>query len=259
MCVPAFLATLVSLPRATAAQTPSPAASNPATLPTSRLSEPAWADHHKAILAALPAHADTQLLLIGDSTIGNLDQQIWQHYDAPRKALNLGFPGDATANVLWRLDHGEIQSLRPKLAILLVGTENTATQHQTAAQTDAGIAAVVADLEHRLPDAKILLIGILPTSLPSKEQNFDVNSYLGSHYAGGPDSRVTYLDVSSIFYSGGTLNEALFSDDKMSPPQPAMHLNPVGQRLLASAIEPTVARLLGDTPIRPLPSSPSQP
>jgi lysophospholipase L1-like esterase len=228
-------------------------------MPKDRLSEAWWAQRHKAIVAGLAGHADTQLLLIGDSITSNYDvsklpnenfQPIWQQYYAPRKALNLGFSGDTTANVLWRLDHGEVSGLHPKLAILLIGTNNTAFG-QTAEQTEAGIDAVISDLERHLPATKILLLGILPTRLLSKERNFDVNSYLGSHYAGGEDPHVSYMDISVVFYTGGTLDDSLFYDPYFTPPQPSLHPNMLGQRRMASAIEPTVARLMGDTPIKP--------
>lgn len=234
---------------------------NPATLPVDRLSVDWWATRHKAIVAGLAQHSDAQLLLIGDSITNNYDkaeppnqnfQPIWQQYYAPRKALNLGFSGDTTANVLWRLDHGELQGLHPKLAVVLIGTNNTGYAGQTAEQTEEGIDAVVKDIEHRLPDTKILLMGLLPTRLPSKEQNFDVNAYLGAHYAGGEDPRVSYIDISVVFYTHGELDLSLFYDPTLSPPRPALHPNTVGQRLMASAIEPAVARLMGDTPVKPL-------
>jgi lysophospholipase L1-like esterase len=234
---------------------------NPAIVPADRLSTDWWAARHKAIVAGLAQHSDAQLLLIGDSITHNYDkaeppnqnfQPIWQQYYAPRKALNLGFSGDTTANVLWRLDHGEVEGLHPKLAVVLIGTNNTGYFGQTAEQTEEGIDAVVKDIEHRLPDTKILLMGLLPTRLPSKEQNFDVNAYLGAHYAGGEDPRVSYIDISVVFYTHGELDLGLFYDPTLSPPRPAVHPNTVGQRLMASAIEPAVARLMGDTPVKPL-------
>ena len=252
---------LCSLPFAAGGQTPTPiAALNPAVVATDRLSEVWWADRHKVIVAGLAGHADTQLLLIGDSITNNYDkakptnenfQPIWQQYYAPRKALNLGFSGDTTANVLWRLDHGEVDGLHPKVAVLLIGTNNTGFLHETAEQTDAGIDAVIVDLEHHLPKTKILLLGILPTRLPSKDENFDVNSYLGARYAGGKDQQVTYLDIGVIFYQGGSLNDSLFYDPYLTPPRASLHPNTQGQRMMASAIEPAVARLMGDTPIKP--------
>jgi lysophospholipase L1-like esterase len=241
------------------AQAPGTALSS-AIQPTDRLSVDWWAARHKAIVADLPKHADAQLLLVGDTTTNNYDraeppdqnfQPIWQQYYAPRKALNLGFSGDTTANVLWRLDHGEVQGLHPKLAVVLIGTDNTAIG-QSAEETEAGIDAVVKDLEHRLPETKILLVGILPSKLPSREQNFDVNGYLGLHYAGGEDPKVSYIDISVVFYPHGELDTSLFYDPTLTPPALAIHPNTVGQRLMASALEPAVARLMGDTPVKPM-------
>jgi lysophospholipase L1-like esterase len=240
------------------------AAQNPAIVPADRLSVGWWAARHTAIMADVESHPDAQLLMIGDSIINNYDkaqppdqdfQPIWQQYYAPRKALNLGFSGDTTANVLWRLDHGEVQGLHPKVAVVLIGTNNTA-YGQTAEETEEGIDAVVKDLEHRLPETKILLMGILPTKLPSKDQNFDVNAYLGSHYAGGEDPRVSYIDIGVVFYAQGELDTSLFYDPALTPPRPALHPNTAGQRRMASSIEPAVARLMGDTAVKPLPAPP---
>ncbi|MGC9198583.1 MAG: GDSL-type esterase/lipase family protein [Acidobacteriaceae bacterium] len=238
-----------------------PATQDPAIVPTDRLSEGWWAARHKQILAELAAHPDAQLLLIGDSITNNYDKAdppnqnfhpIWNQYYAPRKALNLGFSGDTTANVLWRLDHGEVAGLHPKLAILLIGTNNTYFG-QTAEQTEEGIDAVIKDLEHRLPHTQILLMGLLPSALPSREINFDVNDYLSLHYAGGEDPLVSYIDISPVFYAFGQLNTRLFYDPTLTPPRPALHPNTWGQRMMASAIEPAVARLMGDTRVQPSP------
>src|ERR1700733_14142267 len=107
---------------------------NPAVVPSDRLSEPWWAARHKAVLEAARQHPDTQLLLIGDSITNNYDkadlpdenfQPPWKKFYEPRKALNLGFSGDTTAHLLWRLDHGEVDGIHPKVAVLLIGTNNT--------------------------------------------------------------------------------------------------------------------------------------
>jgi lysophospholipase L1-like esterase len=255
-----FAAVLVAVQ--SSAQGPA-AVQNPAIVPTDRLSAGWWAARHTAIVADAASHPDTQLLMIGDSIFNNYDkaeppdqdfQPIWQQYYAPRKALNLGFSGDTTANVLWRLDHGEVAGLHPKLAVVLIGTNNTA-YGQTAEETEEGIDAVIKDLEHRLPETKILLMGILPTKLPSKEQNFDVNAYLGSHYAGGEYPLVSYIDIGVVFYTQAELDTSLFYDSTLTPPRPALHPNTAGQRRLASSIEPAVARLMGDTAVKPAPAS----
>ena len=266
-CVFAVVAgVLCCLPLAAAGQVQTQGAAvvtvvnDPAVVPTDRLSVGWWAARHEAIVAEVASHPDAQLLMIGDSITNNYDktepanedfQPIWQQYYAARKALNLGFSGDTTANVLWRLDHGEVQGLHPKLAVVLIGTNNTGFFGQTAEETEKGIDAVIADLRHRLPATKILLMGILPSGLPSRERNFDVNSYLSGHYAGGEDPLVSYIDVGVVFYPHGELDSSLFYDPTLTPPRPALHPNAMGQRLMASAIEPAVARLMGDTPVKP--------
>src|SRR6266568_2171703 len=137
---------------------------NPATTPTERLSLPWWAERHKAVLKAVQSHPETQLLLIGDSITNNYDKSIlpdenflptWNEFYEPRKALNLGFSGDSTAHVLWRIEHGEVDGLHPKVTILLIGTNNTARGNDhTAEQTEAGIDGIIIELERRLPETK---------------------------------------------------------------------------------------------------------
>jgi len=246
------------------AQAPAIRRANPATVAVDRLSEPWWAERHKAVLEAVRSHPDTQLLLIGDPITNNYDkanppdenfQPVWKRFYEPRKALNLGFSGDTTANVLWRLDHGEVDGLHPKAVVLLIGTNNTGQQwNQTAEETESGIDAVVADLEQRLPQTNILLLGILPSDISNNKTKRDwtINRYLAACY--GEHPRVAYLDIGSIFYKNGSLNTAVFYDPRLPQHGKALHPDTNGQRMMAEAIEPTLAKLMGDTPQSPLES-----
>src|SRR5262249_62377864 len=162
------------------AQMPVATTPNPAVIPTDLSSQPWWAARHKAVVEAAQSHPDTQLLLIGDSITNNYDkanlpdenfQPTWKQFYEPRKALNLGFSGDTAAHVLWRLDHGEVDGLHPKVAVLLIGTNDTS--QFTAEQTEAGIDAVISELENRLPETKILLLGILPSDISEEKTKRD--------------------------------------------------------------------------------------
>jgi len=230
---------------------------NPATTPVDRPNDSWWADRHKALLKAVQDHPDAQLLLIGDSITNNYDksnppdenfQPIWKQFYEPRKALNLGLSGDTTANVLWRLDHGEVDGLHPKVAMVLIGTNNTGGKGQTAEQTESGIDAVVAELEQRLPETRILLLGILPSGISGSKSDRDsaVNRYLAACY--GENPRVTYLDIGSIFYKDGKLNASIFYDPRLPQPGRPLHPDTRGQRRMAEAIEPRLAKLMGDAP-----------
>lgn len=253
----------------------------PAILPTDRLDVPWWAARHNAIVEQVRAHRDFQLLLIGDSITQNYEKAnppdedflpTWKQFYEPRHALNLGFSGDITANVLWRLTHGEIDGLRPQAAIVLIGTNNTGHAHQTAEQTEAGISNIVGTLTQRLPQTRIFLLGILPSDVSPEKTATDkaINEYLSNRYGKDAekkaaintgvqtDPRVTYLDISSIFMSSnGTLNTALFYDPRLATPGKPLHPDTTGQRKMAEAIEPTLARLMYDKPHTTAPAVPS--
>src|SRR5882757_548042 len=172
----------------------------PAIIPTPRLDVPWWAERHNAIVDQVRAHRDFNLLLIGDSITQNYEKSsppdedflpTWKQFYEPRRALNLGFSGDTTANLLWRLTHGEIDGLRPQAAVVLVGTDNTGHAHQTAEQTEAGIGNVVGTLTQRLPQTRILLLGILPSDVSPEKTAADNagNEYLAKHYGKDADKK----------------------------------------------------------------------
>lgn len=232
-----------------------------AAVPAGRLDEAWWAERHRAILASLARHRDARVVLIGDSITNNYDkadppdedfQPIWQTFYAPRAALNLGFSGDTTSNILWRLRHGEVAGLRPAVAIVLIGTNNTGWKKQGVDETVRGIDAVIADLRHRLPRTRILLLGLLPSDVSPEKTLTDraINRRLATTYRARP--RVTYLDVDRVFRRpGGALDTAIFYDPRLRPPGGALHPDTIGQRRMAEAIEPVLAKLLGETPLVP--------
>jgi lysophospholipase L1-like esterase len=240
----------------------------PAILPIPRLDEPWWAERHSAIVEQVHLHPDVRLLLLGDSITQNYEKAnppdenfapTWKQFYEPRQTLNLGFSGDTTANLLWRLTHGEIDRLRPQAAVVLIGTNNTGHGHQSAEQTEAGIGNVVGTLTQRLPQTRVLLLGILPSDVSPEKTATDkaINAWLEKRYGKGTDkkadahtdARVTYLDIGSIFMNAsGALDTGIFYDPRLPHPGKALHPDTIGQRKMAEAIEPTLAKLMYDKP-----------
>jgi lysophospholipase L1-like esterase len=252
----AGLALLTAPSLGAAHQSPAAGLSDLAVTPEDRLSEPWWAARHKAVLAEVASHPDAELLVIGDSITQNYErsdppnevfQPTWRTFYAPRGALNLGFGGDTTSNLLWRLQNGEVQGLNPKAVVLMIGTNDTGHAELSADRAGRGIDAVVAELKLRLPKTKILLVGILPSGISDAKTVADraVNRHLAAVYAADP--QVTYLDIGSAFQTPtGALNTALYYDPLRPQPGPPLHPNTAGQRRMAEAIEPTLAKLLGE-------------
>jgi lysophospholipase L1-like esterase len=102
------------------------------------------------------------VIFLGDSiTHGWEGQKAWQEYFGSFKPVNLGIGGDQTGHVLWRITDGhEIDNLKPKAAVIMIGTNNTGGH--SAEQIAGGIKAIVEELKKQKPDIKILVLGVFP-------------------------------------------------------------------------------------------------
>jgi lysophospholipase L1-like esterase len=251
----ALIALLVSM--AANAETPPAVCERPVV--ADRLAEPWWATRHDDILAQIAAHADPEVVLIGDSITQNYDKAklpdenfrpTWDRFYVPRRALNLGFSGDTTANLLWRLRHGELSGIAPKVAVVLIGTNDTA-KGASAASTACGVGAVVAEILLDLPATRVLLLGVLPSDISPEKSATDaaINAALALRYV--RDARVTYRDIGAVFRRGdGTLDTAVFYDPRLTDRHArALHPDTRGQARMAAAIEPTLVKLLSEPAI----------
>lgn len=152
---------------------------------------------------------------------------------------NMGFGWDRTENVLWRIEHGELDGILPKTVVIHIGTNNTAVDH-TPDDIVAGIEAVCAATHRHLPQAHVLLLGILtrrdekPTRPSITEK---VNRILADRLSGLP--WLSYRDFGDQFRNAdGTPNARLFAD--------GVHVNADGYAILGANIR---RELLGHRPI----------
>ena len=229
-----------------------------AATPIGRTDLPWWKHRHEEKLKELRQKHPT-LIFLGDSLTQNYEKHgppawqdfapVWDHYYGNRNAVNLGFTGDTTASLLWRIENGEAAGISPAVAVVLIGANNLGRVHWSAEDTLAGIAAILRQVHLRLPSTRILLLGMLPSERSPwvTETTAQINEGLAKRY-GGPGSDVTYLDVGHVLMSGGKLDRGLFYDPLLTPPEPVLHPTAEGQARIAAAIEPTLARLLGDKP-----------
>ena len=212
-----------------------------------------WAVRHaERVARAKIGKGDIDLLFVGDSITQNYEKPgpapdevflpIWEEYFAPHKALNLGYSGDQTQNVLWRLQHDEVDGLTPRDVVLLIGTNNTvakpnATVPQTAEQVTAGVEAVVDELHRRLPAAKITVIEILPSGISAEKSAKDaaVNRAVAARYAA--ILYVRMLDLSGLFMKDGALDAGLFYDRRLKAHGAPLHPDSEAQWKMAAAVE----------------------
>ncbi|MGH7057506.1 MAG: GDSL-type esterase/lipase family protein [Acetobacteraceae bacterium] len=228
---------------------------NLAAAPISRMDLPWWRHRFEKKRAEL-ARGDVELVWYGDSITEDWERSgppawrnfapVWRHFYGGRHAVDLGFTGDSTANLIWRIDHGEASGIAPKVAILLIGANNFGLPHWPASETVPGIEAVIRLLREKLPRTAIILLSVLPSQRSAwvSANTRETNAALARIYKG--NAHVHYIDVTRIFMRDGKLDRSKFLDRFLDPPEPLLHPTAQAQGEIAAAIEPLVANLMGD-------------
>lgn len=211
-----------------------------------------WMPRHEQVLERI-AQGDVDLLMIGDSITHSWEdtgKAVWDQYYAPRNAVNMGFSGDRTQHVLWRLGHGEIDGISPKLAVLMIGTNNSNGDDNTAGEIADGIKAICARIRAKLPKTKILILAIFPRGDAEQRKDKqhdavfndqwaknDKASELASQIADG--KHIFYLDINKAFLDeNGVLTQEIMPD--------LLHPNEKGYKIWAEAMESTIKKLMGE-------------
>ena len=154
-----------------------PGPRNAALLPRTKIEQDAynWFERHEKILKYGKA-ADPEVVFVGDSithfwagvdTIGGeFALPRWKQAFGKYRTLNLGYGWDRTGNVLWRLDHGEMDGIDPKLVVVHIGGNNyTKTKNypgDSAEEVAEGVLAVAARVHEKAPNAKVVVMGVFP-------------------------------------------------------------------------------------------------
>jgi beta-glucosidase len=224
------------------AQQAPPAAQIHAITPQSR-DEAWWLTRH-AEKSDEMSKRDIDLLMIGDSITHSFDgagAKVWKEYFEPRKAINLGFGGDRTQHVLWRLEHLPKPKKAPKGAVVLIGTNNICWGSDTPRHAAEGVQAVVRKLQALYPETKILVLAVFPRRAEPdhrfRKQINELNSYLPELLK--DMKNVTLLDIGPKFLDDkGFLLKGVMPD--------TTHPSEKGYEIWAKAIEPELNRMLGE-------------
>lgn len=203
--------------------------------------EEKWVTNHEARVAAAKK-GDIDVILIGDSiTHYGQTASLYKYYFGERKVLNMGQGGDRTQNVLWRLQNGELEGIQPKIAFLMIGTNNLG-RGETPADTVLGIKAVLAELKQRLPSTKVVLFSIFPRGGAIMDSITKVN---GELHALADGKQVVHVDMTKDFQNAdGSLREGLYHTD-------FVHLAGRGYQIWWEKTEPFLAEALDVAPLPP--------
>lgn len=211
---------------------------NPAAVPTPMPDvhgDGRWMSVHNHFVAS-SKDKEPEVVFIGDSNVQLLHQlEIWRELFSPLHVLNFGGLGDGTQHVLWRLENGELDHIRPKIIVLWVGTFNMG---HTAEQVAGGIQAIVQCMRQRQQQAKVIVLGLLPRGKhpnPLRERNRRVNELLAEVLPSLPNASL--LDVDPGFVSSdGTISHHDMYD--------YLHLSRLGYSRVCQTLHKTLLQLL---------------
>ena len=216
-----------------------------------------WLPRHEEKLAEarklVAAGHGPELVFIGDSITQGWEKEgreVWQRHYAGYHALDLGFGGDRTENVLWRLQHGELDGLAPKVAVLMIGTNNTGHRAEDPSTTAAGIKRLIGEIRQRLPDTKVLLLAVFPRGEQPGDPLRVINERVNRIIASEADGRsVHFLDINAALTDpDGTLSKEVMPD--------LLHPNAKGYAIWQREMQPLLQELLGRSPAPPSDSVP---
>ena len=222
---------------------------NTAVQPVIRHERAGWVARHEGFVE-LARKGGINVLFIGDSITDGWRNEakgakaIWDREFAPLGAANFGIGGDRTQHVLWRLENGELDGIKPKVVVLMIGTNNTGfeadqtTRKNTPTETVAGVTAIVRKIRQSLPPTKILLLAVFPRGEKPddlrRQQVVEINAAIARLHDG---KSVHFLDIGGKFLtSDGTLPKEVMPD--------FLHPSLKGYEIWAAAIREPLARLL---------------
>jgi lysophospholipase L1-like esterase len=201
----------------------------------------AWMVFHEADLKRAK-QGGVDLLFLGDSlTQGwtGAGKELWDKTFAPLNAANFGIGGDKTGNVLWRLDHGEVDGLSPKVVVLMIGVNNLWSGKNTGEEIAGGIRSIVEKLRAKLPQTKVLILGVLPIGDKSEDVGRIKAKEINDHAAKLDDgAMVRFADFGAkLLQKNGRLLDGAYLPDHL-------HLTAKGYDVLAQELLPMVMEMM---------------
>jgi len=155
----------------------------------------------------------------------------WQERHAAL-AADFGIEGDHVENVLWRLDHGQVDGVDPRVVMLMMGTNNSG--QNSAEEIAEGIKVLVAEYEKRRPPARIILRGIFPRGEKATDGGRRKVAAGNSQIKALADGqRVSFIDISArMIEPDGTISRDMMPD--------FVHPTAKGWQIWADAIQPVI-------------------
>jgi len=196
-------------------------------------------ERHERFLARIK-EGPVGLLFLGDSITDawpGRGKQSWQKF-TPYKPADFGISGDRTEHVLWRITHGELDGIDPKVVVIMIGTNNVGHFPDEKPEWAAeGVKKILATVHQKLPNAKVLLLGVFPRGDKNSDLRSKVEAINAIIAKLADGQKTVYLDIGKTFLDAqGEIPKEIMPD--------RLHPNEKGYDLWYDAMRPTLEKLL---------------
>ncbi|KAG4068953.1 hypothetical protein HA402_005101 [Bradysia odoriphaga] len=164
--------------------------------------------------------SNINVLFYGDSIVEGWgwNTALWEQSFGRLGAANYGIGGDGTQNVLWRIINGEVDNISPRVVVIMIGTNNIGSFSE--ADIARGISAIVDELRIRLPNSRILVLGILPRTDSATTATVErINTIVSAREN---LNTIRFLNMRDSFYLNGQFFTQLFGSAEL------LHLSAAG-------------------------------
>jgi lysophospholipase L1-like esterase len=207
--------------------------------------------HEQLLTKAHAGHIDVYFL--GDSITRRWDATDpqyaallanWRRNFYGWNAADFGWGGDTTQNILWRISHGELDGVHPKVIVLMAGTNNLGAagplkwNDATAIDVVKGIRAILELCRKKAPGARIVLMGVTPRN--DDMGMMPVIDTINTKLAKLADGRkIRYLNINNqLADANGRLYDGMTDADHL-------HLTVKAYQIWADALKPILTQWLG--------------
>lgn len=203
-----------------------------------------WTNRHQEKTRQIQEDPAVELVLLGDSITHGWENQgrsVFEEYFGKYNTLNIGYSGDRTEHVLWRLQNGELDGISPKVLVMMIGTNNTGHRKDAPANTALGISLILDELERRLPETQILMLAVFPRDAEPSGQYRQINDKVNQIISRMEDGdRIHFMDINDVFLTDdGILPKEVMAD--------LLHPGKDGYEMWAKAIAPKVEELMQES------------
>ncbi len=219
-------------------------------VPADKMDQAWWKNRHQENVDRI-GKGKVDFLMVGDSITHGWDlkhpgEKVQAYYYGDRNFVNMGFGGDQTQHVLWRLNNAPMNKIQPKAAMLLIGINSLWGDWNNCSFNDAlGIQACVDKLQCLYPNIKILVLNVFVANEkpddPVRARMNKTNEYLPQLLKGYKN--VTLKDINKLWLDKeNKIPKSLMKD--------FVHPTEFGYKLWGAEVEPEISKML-DVPAKP--------